>query len=100
MNSTHDAISFYRGNSPAFFWGDPNERLRVYETERIYRSQHDPEKPPKWTPGDSYIVIGAIAGLIAGGVVELLAATTILVWPALSLVSSSVLLPEDLSALW
>ena len=31
-------------------------------------SQHDPEKPPKWTPGDSYIVLGAIVGLIAGGV--------------------------------
>ncbi len=68
MNSTHDASSSYRENSLTFFWGDPAERERVYETERRYRSEHDPEKPPKWSPGDTHIVIGTIAGLIAGGV--------------------------------
>jgi hypothetical protein len=74
MNSTHNASSLYKVSSLAFILGDPGERDRIlYETERRYRSEHEPEKPPKWTPGDSRIALGAIIGLIAGGVLGAIA---------------------------
>ena len=38
------------------------------ELEFQYRGKHDPERPPKWKPGDIYIVIGTIVGLIVGGI--------------------------------
>jgi outer membrane lipoprotein SlyB len=70
MSMKYD-YSFFKGNSPAFFWGsDPRWQQREYELERRlrYRSEHDPERPPKWKSGDKYPVFGMIVGLVVGGV--------------------------------
>ena len=70
MNIRHDH-SFLKGNPPSFFFmGDPLSRQREYELERRVRdgTQHDPERPPKWKPGDKYPVMGMVIGLDVGGV--------------------------------
>ncbi|UCH43364.1 MAG: hypothetical protein JSW16_02140 [Dehalococcoidales bacterium] len=49
---------------------DPFGRQREYNRDlrNKYRSENDPERPPKRGPGDKYILIGALTGLIIGGV--------------------------------
>jgi len=36
------------------------------ENEFVFRPKHDPDKPPPVKPGDIYIVIGAVLGIIIG----------------------------------
>lgn len=58
------------GNSISYFY-NPQELDDLWvrkDLESQYRSEHDPEKPPKWKPGDIYIVIGTVVGLIVGGI--------------------------------
>ena len=61
--------SYCGGNSLIFIWGDPGAFKRATEAEMRLRlrSEHDPERPPRREPGDIYIVIGTIAGIIIGG---------------------------------
>ena len=71
MNIEYYGNSFIKGNSPTLFQlGDPFSRQREYELEsRLkYSSEHDPDRPPRWAPGDKYTVTGMIVGLIVGGV--------------------------------
>lgn len=70
MNIKYSNVNSYcGGNSLIFVWGDPFARQRAYETEmRLrYRSDKDPEQPPRPERGDIYILIGAIVGIIVGG---------------------------------
>jgi len=63
------AINLRSDNSPTFIiWGDPNIGRRVYDAEMIHRyGKHDPAGPPRREPGDKYIIIGTIVGMIVGG---------------------------------
>lgn len=49
-----------------FYDQDP---MRVDQEFRLRQQsdKYDPEKPPRWKPGDIYILIGTIAGMIIGG---------------------------------
>ena len=64
--------SSFKGNSTTSFiyGGDSFTKQKEFEHElrRIYPSENDPERPPKWEPGDKYTVCGTIVGLIVGGV--------------------------------
>ena len=53
----------------SFFLIDPFARQREHDQQmRLkYRSENDPERPPEREPGDKYILIGAVVGLITGG---------------------------------
>ena len=63
--------SYHRGDSVTFLWtGDPFTSKRVYELETMYKyGKHDPAKPPRRERGDIYIILGALVGMIIGGVV-------------------------------
>lgn len=69
MKTRYDANSYHKDNSLTFIWGDPGARQRAFEAEMRmrYRSERDPERPPRWERGDKYIIIGTIVGLIVGG---------------------------------
>jgi outer membrane lipoprotein SlyB len=49
---------------------DPLLRQKQTETEMKlrYGGESDPERPPNPEPGDKYITLGAIVGLVVGGV--------------------------------
>ena len=53
----------------SFFLIDPFARQREHDMQMrlTYRTENDPERPPEREPGDKYILIGAISGLIIGG---------------------------------
>jgi MFS family permease len=60
-----------KNNSVSFAWiSDPFHKQKEFEDDmrKIFRSDNDPERPPKREPGDKYILIGAIIGLIIGGI--------------------------------
>ncbi len=57
----------YKINYTAFYYGPDPFDSRQRELELQYRSDNDPEGPPKPERGDIYIVIGTIVGLIVGG---------------------------------
>ena len=61
--------SYQREDSMTFFL--PSDPFRkVYEAETMYKyGRHDPAKPPMRERGDIYIILGALVGLIIGGVV-------------------------------
>ena len=55
--------------SRAFTWGDPFAFKTATDSElRVHnRSSKDPEQGPPPEPGDSYLFIASIAGIILGG---------------------------------
>ena len=59
--------SFCRGNLLSLLFHPDQFDPRDRELELQYRSEHDPERPPKWKPGDKYTVIGVLVGVILGG---------------------------------
>jgi hypothetical protein len=42
------------------------------ENEIVFRPKHDPDKPPPLEPGDIYIALGAVIGLVLLGSIGLL----------------------------
>jgi hypothetical protein len=42
------------------------------ENEIVFRPKHDPDKPPPLEPGDIYIALGAVIGLVVLGSIGLL----------------------------
>ncbi len=54
----------------AFFARSPSD----YEQEILYRSKHDPDKPPPAEHGDKCVVIGMLVGAFAGATVGVLLA--------------------------
>ena len=66
MNMEYDANNFQRRNSLTFMeWREPsNEDVAEMRVKNTYRDG----KPQKPKPGDKYILIGAIVGMIIGGV--------------------------------
>ena len=70
MNTEYSITNGYcGGTSPIFIWGDPGGYKRASELEMMLklRRKHDPGRPPHREPGDIYILIGAILGIIIGG---------------------------------
>lgn len=70
MKIKYGDACFYGDNSVMLFYpGDSfsGQRELELETRLRYKSEHDPERPPKWQPGNKYIVLGMIVGMIAGG---------------------------------
>jgi outer membrane lipoprotein SlyB len=72
----YDEIIFGKENSILSLYGtDPFAGQKAYEAEIIHRyGKHDPAKPPRKEPGDIYILIGTILGMIVGGILAALIA--------------------------
>jgi hypothetical protein len=51
-----------------FFQGglDPKNSFLHWQFKIMHRSNEDPEQPPHKEPGDSFIIFGALAGIIIG----------------------------------
>lgn len=71
MKTEYGMANNLHGDNPAisFFLIDPFARQREHDMQMrlTYRTENDPERPPEREPGDKYILIGAISGLIIGG---------------------------------
>ena len=70
MNIVCSSNGFIKGNSVVRFYhlpGQVDDVLTRAQMERQYGSESDPEKPPRRKPGDRYIIVGAVVGLVAGG---------------------------------
>ncbi len=57
------------GQSVMSFRGSfPDPGMRDYEMQLRHRIKNHPDRPPRRKPGDGYVLIGAAAGLIIGGI--------------------------------
>jgi MFS family permease len=63
------ANSFSEVNATLFAEWYPERAQREQELQRRlrYRSEHDPEQPPRPERGDKYILAGALVGIVIGG---------------------------------
>ena len=62
---------YYKDDSVTSFLGDPNALQKELEASmklRLRSEGLDPEGPPRRERGDIYIILGALVGMIIGGV--------------------------------
>ena len=71
MIAEYDEKFFGGDNAVNVSWyTDPftRQKLIYSEMKLKYRSENDPERPPRREHGDNYIIVGLIVGLVVGGV--------------------------------
>lgn len=71
-NEAMAKIPLSTGSSPMLFHIPPGfGMLKDYEMSLKRRIKNHPDRPPRRKPGDGYTIVGALAGLVIGGIVGL-----------------------------